>query len=97
MDSVSAQKATSLMKRRICPYPKNGPGARTPKPPSQGVMDSNSEDNDAKDTGATTPCGLPATIDLASAQKATSLMKRRIRPYPKMDLDQEHQDHQVKS
>ncbi len=40
-------------------------------------MDSNSEDNDAKDAEATTPCGLPAAMDSSAAPKTTSLMKIR--------------------
>ncbi len=61
------------------------------------MMDSDSVDDDAKDAGATTRCGLPAAMDSASAPKSTSLTKRRSHLYPKMDLEQEHQDHQVKA
>ncbi len=46
-------------------------------------MDSNSEDIDAKDAGATTPCGLPAAMDSALAPTATLTVKLRSRPNPK--------------
>ncbi len=46
-------------------------------------MDSESEDVDAKDEGATTLCGLPAAMDSALAPTATSLTKLRSHPNPK--------------
>ncbi len=60
-------------------------------------MDSNSEDVDAKDAGATTPCGLLAAMDSAPAPTVTSLMKLRSPPNLKMDQEQEHKDNQVMS
>ncbi len=60
------------------------------------MMDSDSEDDDAKGVGATTLCGLLAAMDSASAQKATSPMNHRSRCHKKMDSEQEHQDHQIK-
>ncbi len=77
MDSASAPKATSLMNCRSCHLQKNGSRARTPRPSNLGMMDSDSEDVDAKGVGATTLCGLLASMDSASALKATSLMNCR--------------------
>ncbi len=77
MDSASASKGISLMKLRSCSNQRNGLGARTTRPSSQVQMDCNIEDNDAKDAGDMTPCGLPAAMDSASASKATSSKKLR--------------------
>ncbi len=41
------------------------------------MMDSDSEDEDAKGVGATTLCGLQAAMDSASSPKATSLTNHR--------------------
>ncbi len=57
---------------------------------------SDSEDDDANNAGATTPCGLPAAMDSASAFKATSLMNCRSCCLKKKDLEQETKDRQVK-
>ncbi len=77
MDSVSAPKATSLMNGRSRCLQKNGPRARTPRPSSEVMMDSDSEDDDAKGVGVTTLCGLLAAMDSASAPKATSPKNHR--------------------
>ncbi len=75
--SASAPKATLLTKLRSCSNQRNGPRARTQRQSSQGMMDSDSEDNDAKYAGAIIACGIPAANDSASASKAASPMKLR--------------------
>ncbi len=59
-------------------------------------MDLDSEDEDAKEAGTMTQCGLPAAMDSASAPKATSPMKSRSRRLQKKDPEKDPQDHQLK-
>ncbi len=53
---------------------------------------SNSEDVDAKDAGATTPCCQLAVMDSAPAPKATSLTKLRNPSNQKFGPEAKNQD-----
>ncbi len=50
---------------------------RNPRPTRHVKTNFELQEFDAKDAGATTPCGLPAAMDSATAPKATSLIKLR--------------------
>ncbi len=65
------------MKLRSRSNQKNGLGTRTQRQASHVLIDSDSEDIDAKDTGATTLCVLLAAMDSAPTPKAAFLKKLR--------------------
>ncbi len=70
------------------------PGFEAKKPrPTRGYESvSNSEEVDAEDAGARTPCGWPAAMDLAPAPKAISQMNLRNCPNGNPGPEEKNQD-----